>query len=239
MYIGYSIGPVSKLASPISSNFARSNHPVCSRARFGFILAVLYSSKTRKKENCFGTLSSSSAKQLVFGDICWTRPSRQNSGVQRRKPKKALKNFKRYVGIALIASSAFETYSWDRQITLVTCVIPRLRSRCNMPHRSDSWIINPSLRFEQTAYSSWRVGCTHSTFADRRYYDRSAVPWQCSTLRVISLVFGPLMELLIAQGVIIAVVLSGRSYQRMLAKKKVLTYFDMGPEEFAQGFYWK
>ena len=34
--------------------------------------------------------------------------------------------------------------------------------------------------------------------------------------------------LLIAQGVIIVVVLSGRSYQKMLAKKKALTYFDMG-----------
>ena len=41
MYIGYSIGPVSKLSLSDFLKLARSNHPVCSRARFGFILAVL------------------------------------------------------------------------------------------------------------------------------------------------------------------------------------------------------
>ena len=128
----------------------------------------------------------------------------------KAQAKKALKNFKRYVGIALIASSAFGTFllGTDKSLWLLASSHAYgLAAICLIYLILGLSIL--SLRFEQTAYSFWRVGCTHSTFADRRYYDRSACTrWQCLFARYL---FGlwAFDGLLIAQGVIIAVVLSG------------------------------
>ena len=147
----------------------------------------------------------------------------------KAQARRALKNFKRYVGIALIASSAFGTFllGTDKSLWLLAlshayglaaiCIIDLILGISILVSDSNRLLI-PS--------GGWAVLTLLLQIGDI-----ATAPQYKMTMQYFArYLFGlwAFDGLLIAQGVIIAVVLSGRSYQRMLAKKKVPTYFDMG-----------
>jgi Rieske Fe-S protein len=147
----------------------------------------------------------------------------------KSQARTALKNFKQYVGISLIASSFFGGFllATDKSLWLLAsshayglvgiCIIDLLLGISILVSDSNK-LLYPSGGWAALTILL-QVG------------DITTAPQYRMTMQYFArYLFGlwAFDGLLIAQGVIIVVVLSGRSYQKMLAKKKALTYFDMG-----------
>lgn len=149
--------------------------------------------------------------------------------ISKQEARRALSNFRRYVGAALLSSFGLGAYllGTDKSLWLlatshaygltVICVVDLLLgvlllltdwNKLLLP--SGAWALLTLLLQIGDIFTAPQYKMTMGYFA--RY------------------LFGlwAFDGLLIAQGLILVVVLSGRSYQKTLAKKKVLTYFDMG-----------
>ena len=159
------------------------------------------------------------------------------SRIQSRRLRRALKNFKRYIGISLIASFSFGVYllATDKSLWLLAgshayglvaiCIIDLILGTAILVSDSNKLLI-PS--------GGWAALTILLQIGDIA----TAPQYKMTPLYFARYLFGlwAYDGLLIAQGLIIIVVLSGRSYQRMLAKKKVLTYFDMGLKNSRRDF---
>jgi Rieske Fe-S protein len=151
--------------------------------------------------------------------------------------RKALKNFKRYIGIALIVSFSFGTYllATDKSLWLLAVshayglftisLVDLILGIYILASDSNKMLI-PS--------GGWAVLTILLQIGDIA----TAPQYKMTTLYFSRYLFGlwAFDGLLICQVAIIIVVLSGRSYQKMLAKKKAITYFDMGLRKSRRDF---
>ena len=143
--------------------------------------------------------------------------------------KKTLKNFKQYIGIALIASSSFGAFllSTDKSLWLLAAS----HAYGLLAISAIDIILGVSILVSDSNKLLIPSGGWAFLTILLQIGDIATAPqYKMSMGYFARYLFGlwAFDALLVAQGVIIVIVLSGRSYQRMLAKKKILTYFDMG-----------
>jgi len=158
----------------------------------------------------------------------------KNSKSQARK---ALKNFKRYIGISLLASFAFGVYLLATDKSLWLLAVSHAYGLVAIS--VIDLILGISILFLDTnklliPSGGWAVLTILLQIGDIATAPQYKMTPQYFAHYLFSL--WAYDGLLIAQGVIIVVALSGRSYQKMLAKKKVLTYFDMGLKNSRRDF---
>ncbi|MDG6905900.1 MAG: ubiquinol-cytochrome c reductase iron-sulfur subunit [Nitrososphaerota archaeon] len=157
--------------------------------------------------------------------------------ITKQQAREALRNLKRYIGISLLASFSFGVYLLvtDKSLWLLAVshayglvaisVIDLALGLIILGIDSNNMLI-PS--------GGWAFLTILLQIGDIT----TAPQYKMAILYFAHYLFGlwAFDGLLVTQGVIVAAVLYSRSYQKMLAKKKVLTYFDMGLNKSRRDF---
>lgn len=159
------------------------------------------------------------------------------NSITKVQARKVLEDYKNYVGCALIVSAAFGIYLLSTDKSLWLLAVSHAYGLVGIA--SIDIILGLLILFVRTGKlltpaAGWAILTVLLQLGDIA----TAPEYKMTPAYFAHYLFGlwPYDCLLIVQGVIVFLSLSSRSYQRMIAKKKVLTFFDMGLKNSRRDF---